>query len=141
MTHSKRLFDFIFAVILSFFLIVPVILIATLILILDDRPIFYILERMKTPAEGFRLLKFRTMHTVATDSGVSGKDKAARITKTGHFLRRTRLDEVPQLWNVLKGDVSFVGPRPPLPQYVGCFPAIYTELLKSRPRITGPASV
>jgi lipopolysaccharide/colanic/teichoic acid biosynthesis glycosyltransferase len=72
---------------------------------------------------------------------VSGGDKSARITRTGAFLRRSRLDEVPQLWNVLRGDISFVGPRPPLRQYVEAFPDVYARVLQSRPGITGLASV
>lgn len=141
MTPAKRLFDILVALILGVILLIPVAITAFLILIRDGRPVFYISERMKTPTEGFRLMKFRTMKTVASDSGVSGGDKADRITRTGHFLRRTRLDEVRQLWNVLKGGISFVGPRPPLRQYVDRFPEFYREVLKSRPGITGLASV
>lgn len=141
MTPAKRLFDITVAVILGILLIIPMAVIALLILIRDGRPVFYISERMKTPTEGFRLIKFRTMKTVTSDSGVSGGDKSDRITQTGHFLRHTRLDELPQLWNVLKGDISFVGPRPPLRQYVERFPGIYREVLRSRPGITGLASV
>lgn len=141
MTVAKRICDILVALILGVVLVVPVAVTALLILIRDGRPIFYISERMKTQTEGFNLVKFRTMKTVVGDSGVSGGDKADRITKTGRFLRRTRLDELPQLWNVLKGDISFVGPRPPLRQYVERFPEIYSEVLKSRPGITGLASV
>lgn len=141
MTPAKRLFDIFAALALGLILLIPVALTALLILIRDGRPVFYLSERMKTPTKGFRLVKFRTMKTVATDSGVSGGDKADRITKTGHFLRRSRLDEVPQLWNVLRGDISFVGPRPPLRQYVDRFPEVYSEVLKSCPGITGLASV
>jgi lipopolysaccharide/colanic/teichoic acid biosynthesis glycosyltransferase len=115
--------------------------IALVILIRDGRPVFYISERMKTPSEGFGLVKFRTMAVTDTDSGVSGGDKAARITGTGAMLRGKRLDELPQLWNVLKGDISFVGPRPPLRQYVERFPEIYARVLKNRPGVTGLASV
>ena len=96
---------------------------------------------MKTPTKDFRLIKFRTMKTSATDSGVSGGDKTSRITRTGHFLRKAKLDEVPQIWNVLVGDMSFIGPRPPLRQYVERFPHIYQEVLRSRPGISGLASV
>lgn len=141
MTPAKRLFDILLALILGVLLLVPVVLTALLILVRDGRPVFYVSERMKTPTAGFNLVKFRTMKTVAGDSGVSGGDKADRITRTGHMLRRTRLDEVPQLWNVLKGDISFVGPRPPLRQYVERFPALYRAVLRSRPGITGLASV
>ncbi|GAB5447989.1 sugar transferase [Gymnodinialimonas sp.] len=141
MTPAKRLLDLICAIGLSIILAPVVIIVALLILVLDGRPVFYISERMKTPTEGFRLVKFRTMKTVAEDSGVSGGDKSDRITRTGEALRRSRLDEVPQLWNVLRGDISFIGPRPPLRQYVERFPEIYGKVLKSRPGVSGLASI
>jgi lipopolysaccharide/colanic/teichoic acid biosynthesis glycosyltransferase len=105
--------------------------------------VFYVAERMKAPGQPFALWKLRTMRTAdpGSNSGVSGGDKAGRVTATGRLLRRTRLDEVPQLWNVLKGDMSFVGPRPPLREYVERFPQIYARVLQSRPGITGLASL
>lgn len=81
------------------------------------------------------------MRAVALDSGVSGGDKSERITRTGKLLRRTRIDEFPQLWNVIKGDMSFVGPRPPLREYVETHPETYAQVLKSCPGITGLASI
>jgi len=81
------------------------------------------------------------MTVFATDSGLSGGDKATRITQLGRFIRRARLDEVPQLWNVLKGDMSFVGPRPPLRAYVERFPELYAQVLQSPVGITGLASL
>jgi len=75
------------------------------------------------------------------NSGPSGGDKSTRITRTGHFLRRSRIDELPQLVNVFRGDISFVGPRPPLRQYVERFPELYAQVLLSRPGISGLASV
>lgn len=141
MTLTKRLFDLLTALALVVLLGPFILAIAIAILIIDGGPVFYVSERMKTPTKGFKLVKFRTMATVATDSGVSGGDKSARITKVGGFLRGKRLDEFPQLWNVIKGDISFVGPRPPLRQYVERYPDIYTKVLKSRPGITGLASI
>jgi lipopolysaccharide/colanic/teichoic acid biosynthesis glycosyltransferase len=141
MTPQKRAFDLILAVILSAILLIPALLIALALRLLDGGPVFYLSERMKTPTTGFRLIKFRTMTPSAANSGVSGGDKSARITRTGAFLRRTRLDELPQLWNVLRGDISFVGPRPPLRQYVERFPALYAQVLHSRPGITGLATL
>lgn len=141
MTFSKRLFDLFCAISLVILLWPLIILVILVILIKDGRPVFYVSERMKTTTEGFNLVKFRTMKPVAVDSGVSGGDKSDRITRTGRFLRRTRLDETPQLWNVLKGDISFVGPRPPLRQYVDAYPEIYGPVMKSRPGITGLASI
>lgn len=141
MTFSKRFFD-LFSAICMVILLWPLFLILILIILIrDGRPVFYISERMKTPTKGFWLIKFRTMKPVNEDSGVSGGDKSERITRTGGFLRRTRLDELPQLWNVIKGDISFVGPRPPLRQYVEAFPDIYAQVMKSRPGITGLASI
>lgn len=141
MTLQKRLFDILFALlILPLVGLVGLVMLAALALT-QGRPFFYAAERMSTPTRGFRLWKFRTMTVVDRDSGVSGGDKAARITPMGRLMRRTRLDELPQLWNILRGDISFVGPRPPLRQYVERFPEIYGEVLKSRPGVTGLASI
>lgn len=111
------------------------------ILLRDGRPLFYRSERMRTPDRAFHLVKFRTMTNVGTDGGVTGADKTARITVTGRWLRRTRLDELPQLWNIFRGDMSFVGPRPPLREYVERFPQLYAEVLHCRPGITGLATL
>lgn len=141
MTAGKRLFDVCIALILVG-LLAPVILgIAIVIFLTEGTPVFYLSERMKSPDQGFNLIKFRTMKSVQGDSGVSGADKTDRITPVGRFLRRRRLDELPQLWNVLRGDISFVGPRPPLREYVDRFPDLYAHVLMSRPGITGLASV
>lgn len=141
MTRGKRLFDLGLALLLSAVLAVPFALLLLVLLIRDGRPVFYVAERMKAPGVPFRLWKLRTMTVARQDSGVSGGDKSARITPTGRFLRATRLDEVPQLWNVIRGDMSFVGPRPPLRLYVERFPRLYAEVLQSRPGITGLASL
>jgi lipopolysaccharide/colanic/teichoic acid biosynthesis glycosyltransferase len=141
MTPAKRLMDLLLAAALTCLLAVPFMVVLALLLVLDGRPLFYVAERMRAPERPFQLWKLRTMTVAGSDSGVSGGDKSRRITRTGRFLRRTRLDEVPQLWNVLRGDMSFVGPRPPLRQYVERFPKIYGQVLKSRPGITGMATL
>lgn len=141
MTFHKRLFDIVFAMILIILLAPLYLSVAVLVLLKDGRPILYRSERMHAPDIGFQLVKFRTMKTVDDDSGVSGGDKSSRVTKTGAFLRKTRLDEVPQLFNILKGDMSFVGPRPPLRQYVEQFPQTYAAVLRSRPGVTGLATI
>ena len=141
MTVSKRLFDLFIAALLAIILLPLIVGLALLILIRDGRPIFYVAERMKAPDQPFNLWKFRTMRTVAQDGGVSGGDKTGRITPTGRFLRRTRLDELPQLLNILRGDISFVGPRPPLRRYVMQFPDLYGQVLQSRPGVTGLATL
>ncbi|MQQ09552.1 sugar transferase [Epibacterium sp. SM1979] len=141
MTWSKRLFDLFFVTLLIVILGPVLVLLCLWVLIKEGRPLFYVAERMKSPTEPFALWKLRTMTVVDEDSGVSGGDKSARITKTGAWLRAKRLDEFPQLWNILRGDLSFVGPRPPLRQYVEAYPEIYNEVLKSRPGVTGLASI
>lgn len=141
MTPVKRFFDVTVGLIMLA-LLWPIMLgVALTILIRDGRPIFYGAQRMRAPGEPFTLLKFRTMRRVRRDHGVSGGHKRRRITKLGGYLRRHRLDELPQLWNVIRGDISFVGPRPPDPRYVEMFPELYAEVLKSRPGITGLATL
>ncbi|MBW6416460.1 sugar transferase [Celeribacter sp. PS-C1] len=141
MTFGKRLFDIIFALVLGLLLLPVMMVIAALVLLRDGRPILFRSERMQTPERAFQLIKFRTMTVNAADHGVSGGNKDHRITQTGAMLRRTRLDELPQLWNILKGDMSFVGPRPPLRLYVEKFPELYVLVLRNRPGVTGLASL
>ena len=141
MTWRKRLFD-LFFVTLLIVILAPVLLALLLWLLLrEGRPVFYVAERMKGIDQPFNLWKLRTMTVVESDAGVSGGDKNTRITPTGAWLRGKRLDEFPQLWNILRGDLSFVGPRPPLREYVERYPEVYREVLKSRPGVTGLASI
>ncbi|SDO77116.1 Sugar transferase involved in LPS biosynthesis (colanic, teichoic acid) [Lutimaribacter pacificus] len=141
MTPGKRIFDLLVAILLLALLWPVIAILALAILVLDGGPVLYRSERMRTPQQPFTLWKFRTMRMVSDDSGVSGGDKAHRITRTGRFLRRTRADELPQLWNVLRGDLSFVGPRPPLRRYVELRPDLYADVLRQRPGITGLATL
>ena len=141
MTPAKRTLDLFFAVLLVVILGPLILWLIALLYFKQGRPIFYVAERMKTPNRAFGLWKFRTMAVAAQDAGVSGGDKSARITSLGAWLRAKRLDEFPQLWNIIRGDISFVGPRPPLRQYVERFPDLYTQILKSRPGVTGLASL
>lgn len=141
MTFAKRAFDTGLALLLLPLLGPLIGLIALILWLTEGRPVFYVSERMKAPGVPFRLLKFRTMRGVARDAGVSGGDKSDRITRAGRLLRKTRADELPQLWNILRGDMSFVGPRPPLRQYVERFPQVYGPVLRSRPGVTGLASL
>ena len=141
MTPGKRLLDIGLALVLLIVAAPVMAGIALAVLVLDGRPVLYPSERMRAPGQGFTLWKFRTMRPEAGDSGVSGGDKAARITRTGRFLRRARLDELPQLWNILMGEMSFIGPRPPLRQYAERFPELYARVLRSRPGISGLATL
>ncbi|WP_420555929.1 sugar transferase [Roseovarius sp.] len=141
MSPGKRAMDIALALLLVVVLLIPTLLVAAAILVLDGRPILYPSKRMKAPGQSFILWKFRTMTNTGRDASVSGAYKQSRITKTGRFLRRKRLDELPQLWNILKGDMSFVGPRPPLPRFVRLCPLVYAEVLKNRPGVTGLATL
>ena len=114
MTWYKRIYDLGAVFILGAFILLPFAALLIYLLINQGRPIFYVAERMRAPGRSFMLWKLRTMTVVAENPGVSGGDKAARVTPMGRFLRRTRADEIPQLWNVFRGDMSFVGPRPAL---------------------------
>ncbi len=141
MTPQKRLFDLVLGLLLLLPLGLLMGVVALLLALTQGRPVLYGAERMRTPDRPFTLWKFRTMRPSGRDSGVSGGDKAARITPAGGILRRARLDELPQLFNILKGDMSFVGPRPPLRQYVDACPETYAAVLKSRPGVTGLATL
>lgn len=137
----KRLVDVVLALLLMVILALPFGVLLIWLRVTEGAPLFYVSERMRAPGRPFRLWKLRTMTVVPPEQGVSGGDKRSRITATGGFLRRYRLDEVPQLWNVLKGDMSFVGPRPPLRLYVERFPELYAQVLRDRPGITGLATL
>ena len=143
MTPAKRALDICAALMLMVVLAPVVLLISVLILISDGRPVLYRSERMRSRDHAFEFLKFRTMKPADPEmnTGVTGADKTDRITRIGRILRRTRLDELPQFWNVLRGDMSFVGPRPPLRQYVEAFPDLYAKVLRNRPGITGLATL
>ncbi len=141
MTWSKRIYDLFFTSLLVVILGPVILWLIFYIWQKEGRPIFYAAERMKTPEKAFRLWKFRTMTVEDQDSGVTGGYKTTRITPTGAWLRAKRMDEFPQLWNLLKGDLSFVGPRPPLREYVERFPELHAEVLKSRPGVTGLATI
>lgn len=139
----KRAFDIILALLLLGVVVPLIAIIAVVIFRRDGGPVFYVAERMKAPDQPFNLIKFRTMASAPEDqnAGVTGGDKADRITPIGRKLRRYRLDELPQLFNVLRGDMGFVGPRPPLRQYIDAFPNIYARVLRCRPGVTGLATL
>lgn len=137
----KRAFDLTLAVILAIPVIVAGSCIALWLLLRQGGDVFHVSERIGQNNRPFGLLKFRTM-VPAPDGGVAtGGDKAGRVTPAGHWLRRHRLDELPQLWNILRGEMSFVGPRPPLRRYVDRNPGLYARVLRSKPGLTGLATI
>jgi lipopolysaccharide/colanic/teichoic acid biosynthesis glycosyltransferase len=121
-------------------LLSPILIAVALALWLDfGSPVLFRQERVGLRFRRFNILKFRTMRVASGPSvTVAGDD---RITRVGKFLRRTKLDELPQFWNVLRGDMSLVGPRPEVPEYVELFRERYGIVLTVRPGITDLASI
>jgi len=138
----KRLFDIVVAFGAVVFLL-PLFLIVSVLIKLDSPgPIFFKQRRIGKRFQPFEILKFRTMvHNpwAGGQSITAGEDP--RITRVGRFLRKSKIDELPQLINVLRGEMTFVGPRPEVPQYVEMFRSDYEEILRVRPGITDLASL
>jgi lipopolysaccharide/colanic/teichoic acid biosynthesis glycosyltransferase len=138
----KRFFDIFFSLAGLIILLVPFIIISVII-VLDSRGgIFYRQIRIGKDGSEFKLLKFRSMRTDADKSGlltVGGRDK--RITRSGYILRKYKIDELPQLFNVLEGSMSLVGPRPEVRRYVDMYNAEQREVLTVKPGITDYASI
>ncbi len=137
-----RLFDFIIALIGM--LILSPIFIITMVLtkISSPGPVMYSQKRVGRNGLLFRLFKFRSMVINADRIGTSVTvDNDPRITKIGRILRKTKLDELPQLWNVLKGDMGLVGPRPDVPEIVNNYNDKMKRVLEVRPGITSNAAL
>ena len=137
----KRLFDFTFSL-LGIVLFIPVFLIiVVLIKIFSRGPVLFIQERVAKEGKLFKLIKFRTMKTEENLKSTITIKGDKRVTKIGFFLRKWKLDELPSLWNVLKGDMSFVGPRPDVPGYADKLCGDDRIILNLKPGITGPATL
>lgn len=138
----KRLFDISFSL-LTLMLFLPIGIIISILIVIESRGgIFYTQERIGKQGAPFRLLKFRTMRKDADRSGkltVGMRDP--RITRVGYFLRKSKLDEFPQFVNVLKGDMSIVGPRPEVAEYVALYSDEQKKVLSVKPGITDFASL
>jgi lipopolysaccharide/colanic/teichoic acid biosynthesis glycosyltransferase len=142
MKLEKRLFDIVASAI-GLLVLWPVFLvIAVLIKLEDGGPVFYRQERIGYKGRLFKIWKFRTMVVNADKLGkplTVGRDP--RITRVGYWLRKFKLDELPQLLNVLLGEMSLVGPRPEVPQYVALYTPEQRRVLDLVPGITDPASI
>ena len=103
-------------------------------------PVLFRQRRVGRGGRPFTLYKLRTMRPSSTGSDVTARDDP-RITPFGRLLRRTKLDELPQLWNVLRGDMGLVGPRPEVPQYVNVDDPLWQRVLEVRPGITDPVTL
>jgi lipopolysaccharide/colanic/teichoic acid biosynthesis glycosyltransferase len=123
-------------------LLSPLLALVALAIKLDDGDaVFYSQSRVGKDFRLFKLVKFRSMTPGADRSGLLTAPRDSRITRVGRFLRKYKLDELPQLFNVLKGEMQLVGPRPEFERYVCLFRADYSVLLQDRPGITDPASI
>lgn len=142
MAMAKRLFDVLAAAIGLALLALPGLVLALMIKLDSPGPVFFRQERVGRHGRTFRIHKFRTMRVDAERQGQLTVGEDARVTRTGRWLRAHRLDELPQLIDVLRGDMSLVGPRPEVPRYVALYPpALRERVLAVRPGITDPASL
>ena len=137
----KRMLDIILAIIgliLSIIFLLPLLIITSI-----DTKSFGLIAQTRIGQHGkpFKLLKLKTMRDTKQPQNYITTINDPRITKFGRFLRKTKIDELPQLWNVLKGDMSFVGPRPDVPGYADQLQGEDRIILSVRPGITGPASL
>jgi len=138
----KRIVDFVLSALGLVVLSPLLLLIAVLVRLTSPGPAFFRQLRVGRNGRSFILLKFRTM-TVLQDAekGSLEVGSSARVTRVGRVLRKTKLDELPQLWNVLKGDMAMVGPRPEVRKWVDAYPDHWGRILTVRPGITDPGAI
>ena len=138
----KRCFDIVFSFLGIFFLSPVFILIAIAVAIDSRGGVFYKQRRVGKDNVDFFIFKYRTMFTDSDKKGLlTVGNRDSRITRVGYFLRKFKLDELPQLFNVLEGDMSFVGPRPEVRKYVDMYNAEQKKVLTVKPGITDYASI
>jgi lipopolysaccharide/colanic/teichoic acid biosynthesis glycosyltransferase len=137
-----RLCDIVFSLFGLLFLS-PLFLIVALWIVIDDPgPVFYRQQRVGKDGKDFGLLKFRSMRIGADKmSLITIGNRDPRVTRAGYYLRKLKIDELPQLWNVLTGDMSLVGPRPEVRRYVDLYTPEQRQVLSVRPGITDYASI
>ena len=137
----KRLFDFITSLI-GLIVLVPIFIIVSLLVKISSvGPVFFVQERIGKNGKIFQMIKFRSMIVIQSSNSTISVKGDVRITKIGAFLRKLKLDELPELWNVLKGDMSLVGPRPDVCGYADNLIGEDRKILELRPGITGVASL
>lgn len=138
----KRMLDICCAMAALLFFLPLLVAVGTLVCMDSKGPPFFVQTRIGRRMRSFRLYKFRSMtvrppqHTAQFDPGDS-----CRVTKLGFLLRKTKIDELPELFNILKGDMSIVGPRPEVPRYVAVYPGRFERILRVRPGLSDFASI
>ena len=138
----KRAFDILFSLLGLVALMPFLVFVGLALLLTSGRPVFFSQERVGLGGRPFRLLKFRTMTRLnGAEAGLFEPGSRSRVTPVGRVLRAWKIDELPQLWNVVKGEMSFVGPRPEIRKWVDAFPGRWRKVLSVRPGITDPASL
>ena len=137
----KRSFDFITSLIGIIVLFPIFIIVSLLVKISSVGPVFFVQKRIGKNGKLFQMIKFRSMNVIQSSNSTISFKGDVRITKVGAFLRKFKLDELPELWNVLKGDMSLVGPRPDVCGYADNLIGEDRKILELRPGITGVASL
>ena len=136
----KRTFDIVLSI-FAIFLLFPSFLVVSFLIVIDSGfPIFFLQKRIGRDAKEFNIIKFRTMKTNNENITITVSDDS-RITRIGKYLRKTKIDELPEILNVLFGQMSFVGPRPDVKGYADKLKGANRKILALRPGITGPASL
>lgn len=138
----KRIFDIVFAVVLLPVCGLLFIVLAPLIFLVDRGPILYTGSRLGKNNTEFRMYKFRTMYKNSpdirnNDGSTYNSSNDSRVTPIGRFLRKTSLDEIPQILNIIKGEMSFIGPRPDLPDAINIYRGLESRRNEVRPGISG----
>ena len=141
----KRAFDFFVSLVAMLVLLVPMCIVAIIIRCTSQGPVLYIQDRLGINGKQFKVIKFRTMYIDAEENGAQWcEEDDPRVTKIGKFLRRYHIDELPQLWNILVGDMSFIGPRPERKCFYDAFETYihgFSVRLKVKPGLTGLAQI
>jgi lipopolysaccharide/colanic/teichoic acid biosynthesis glycosyltransferase len=140
--YIKRIFDLILSILLLPFLFLIVIIVGPIIYFTDKGNVFYNAERVGQNGKLFKMYKFRSMVLNAPDIRLSdgstyNSENDSRVTKIGRFIRKTSIDEIPQILNILKGNMSFIGPRPDPPDWLEKYPEDVKIFLSMKPGITG----
>ncbi len=137
----KRLFDFGIALVACIILSPLLLILGILIRIESPGSGLYRQERVGKEGVSFQLLKFRSMRSDLSGPAITLGTNDPRITRVGQWIRKSKMDELPQLWNIVMGDMSFVGPRPEVPKYVALYTTEQRDVLAVRPGLTDPASI